>query len=127
MTMAPCPIWYGSKVFSALFVSFVFGWSVWNGATYYVDIFGKRFQKELEDLRAEVEKWQNSPSRSDPGISGTSTPYTKDKDIPRFDLETSDKATHRKSEPPTPYLGNLTKDKDIPKLELESSEKAKEE
>jgi hypothetical protein len=87
--MLPVPLWYDSKVLSAMFVSFVFGWSVWNGATYYVDIFGKRFQKELEDLRAEVEKWQNSPSRSERGTSGANTPY---QDIPKLDLENSEKA-----------------------------------
>lgn len=84
--MMPCPIWYNSKVYSAIFLSAVFGWSVWNGATYYVDIFGKRFQKELEDLRAEVEKWQNSPLRS-PGLSGTATPY---KEIPNLVLDNAE-------------------------------------
>lgn len=84
--MLPCPIWYQSKVYSAVFLSVVFGWSVWNGATYYVDIFGKRFQKELEDLRAEVEKWQNSPT------SGTNGTITPNREIPNFDLEQSDKA-----------------------------------
>ena len=59
----------------------VFGWSVWNGATYYVDIFGKRFQKELEDLRAQVEKWQNSPLG---GSSGMATPF---REIPNLDLD----------------------------------------
>jgi hypothetical protein len=63
----------------------VFGWSVWNGATYYVDIFGKRFQKELEDLRAEVERWQQSPLG---GASGNATPS---RDIPNLDLELLEK------------------------------------
>lgn len=79
--MLPCPIWYWSKVWSTVFLSMVFGWSVWNGATYYVDIFGKRFQKELEDLRAEVEKWQNSPTGA---LNGNTTPF---RDIPNLDLE----------------------------------------
>lgn len=39
----------------------VFTWSVYNGATYYIDVFGNRFQKELENMRSEVQKWQNSP------------------------------------------------------------------
>jgi len=39
----------------------VFCWSVYNGATYYIDVFGKRFQNELEAMRREVQKWQNSP------------------------------------------------------------------
>jgi hypothetical protein len=81
--MLPAPLWYSSRLYSAIFLSLVFGWSVWNGATYYVDIFGKRFQNELEELRAEVEKWQNSPLRSNGGISGESTPY---REIPNLDL-----------------------------------------
>ena len=84
--MLPCPIWYRSKVYSAMFLTFVFGWSVWNGATYYVDIFGKKFQKELEDLRAEVEKWQNSPTSATNGIG------TPNREIPSLDLEQSEKA-----------------------------------
>ena len=39
----------------------VFVWSIYNGATYYIDVFGKRFQKELEDLRKDVARWQTSP------------------------------------------------------------------
>ena len=88
ITMLPCPIWYSSKIFSTIFLSSVFGWSVWNGACYYVDFFGKRFQKELEDLRAEVEKWQHSPSAKTQPNSGTTTPY---REIPGLDLSMSDK------------------------------------
>jgi len=39
----------------------VFCWSIYNGATYYIDVFGKRFQNELEKMKREVQKWQNSP------------------------------------------------------------------
>ena len=42
----------------------VFGWSIYNGSTYYIDVFGKRFQKELEAMKAEVEKWQATPELS---------------------------------------------------------------
>ena len=85
--MIPTPLWFVSTLLSTLFIGAVFGWSIWNGATYYVDIFGKRFQKELEELRAQVEKWQNSPLRSDAN-SGTSTPY---REIPNLDLTSLDK------------------------------------
>src|SRR5690606_14731066 len=37
----------------------VFSWSIYNGSTYYIDVFGKRFQKELEEMKAEVLKWQS--------------------------------------------------------------------
>ena len=82
--MLPTPIWYGSRLWSAVFVSFVFGWSVWNGATYYIDIFGKRFQRELAELRAEVEKWQQSPLRVAEGTADQNTPS---KEIPALSLE----------------------------------------
>ncbi|KAK6208758.1 F-box protein [Colletotrichum tabaci] len=61
LTMLPCPIWFMSRYASAGFLTVVFTWSVYNGATYYIDVFGTRFQKELEVLRAEVRQWQNTP------------------------------------------------------------------
>ena len=60
-TMLPCPIWFWYRYASASFLMAVFCWSVYNGATYYIDVFGKRFQNELEAMKREVQKWQNSP------------------------------------------------------------------
>lgn len=60
-TMLPCPIWFWYRWASAGFLMAVFMWSVYNGATYYIDVFGTRFQKELEAMRKEVQKWQNTP------------------------------------------------------------------
>lgn len=39
----------------------VFTWSIYNGAVYYIDVFGTRFQKELDQLKKDVAKWQMSP------------------------------------------------------------------
>ncbi|KAI1126784.1 hypothetical protein F5Y10DRAFT_204799 [Nemania abortiva] len=61
LTMLPCSLWFYSRWASAGFLMFVFTWSVYNGSTYYIDVFGKRFQKELEAMKAEVAKWQSSP------------------------------------------------------------------
>ncbi|KAF5019734.1 hypothetical protein F66182_8239 [Fusarium sp. NRRL 66182] len=61
LTMLPCPLWFLSRWASALFLIVVFTWSIYNGATYYIDVFGVRFQKELEAMKAEVSQWQNSP------------------------------------------------------------------
>jgi len=44
----------------------VFCWSVYNGATYYIDVFGNRFHNELEAMKREVAKWQNSPDMTSP-------------------------------------------------------------
>ncbi|KAH7362925.1 hypothetical protein B0T11DRAFT_241844 [Plectosphaerella cucumerina] len=72
LTMLPCPIWFLSRHASAAFLLFVFVWSIYNGSTYYIDVFGKRFQSELDALKAEVTKWQNSPDL--PGHSPLATP-----------------------------------------------------
>ncbi|RSL91990.1 hypothetical protein CEP52_014078 [Fusarium oligoseptatum] len=61
LTMLPCPLWFLSRWASTAFLISVFTWSIYNGATYYIDVFGVRFQKELEAMKAEVIQWQNSP------------------------------------------------------------------
>jgi hypothetical protein len=61
LTMLPCPVWFWYRYASAGFLLAVFCWSVYNGATYYIDVHGKRFQNELEAMKREVQKWQNSP------------------------------------------------------------------
>ena len=61
LTMTPCPLWFWSRWASGIFLSVVFAYSVYNGAKFYIDIFGMRFQKELEQLRRDVAKWQSTP------------------------------------------------------------------
>jgi hypothetical protein len=61
LTMIPCPLWFWSRWASGIFLSAVFTYSIYNGATYYIDIFGMRFQKELEQLKKDVAKWQSTP------------------------------------------------------------------
>ncbi|KAI9888931.1 MAG: hypothetical protein M1814_006109 [Vezdaea aestivalis] len=58
ITMLPCPLWFWYRWLSAGFLLSVFVWSVYNGATYYIDVFGTRFQKELEALKKDMAKWQ---------------------------------------------------------------------
>lgn len=60
-SMLPCPIWFWYRWPSAAFLTSLFIWSIYNGATYYIDVFGKRFQKELEQMKKDVAKWQNTP------------------------------------------------------------------
>lgn len=70
LTMLPCPIWYRYKHLCAIFVTFIFSWSAYNGATYYIEVFGKRFEKEVKQLRSELNEMQ---SKLD---SKTTTPLT---------------------------------------------------
>lgn len=58
LTIIPCPIWFLSRWASGIFLLAVFTWSIYNGSTYYIDVFGKRFQRELEGMKLEVAKWQ---------------------------------------------------------------------
>lgn len=76
LTMIPCPLWFWYRWASAIFMVVVFVWSIHNGATYYIDVFGKRFQKELEQLKKDVAKWQSSPDYTTsplltPGLGAT--------------------------------------------------------
>lgn len=61
LTMTPCPLWFRSRWASGVFLAVLFAYCVYNGATYYIDIFGLRFQKELEQLKKDVAKWQKTP------------------------------------------------------------------
>jgi hypothetical protein len=72
LTMVPCPLWFWSRWASGAFLSAVFAWSVWNGATYYIDVFGTRFRRELEALKSDVARWQ-SVAQATPH-SGAGTP-----------------------------------------------------
>ncbi|KAI5302883.1 hypothetical protein KEM56_000249, partial [Ascosphaera pollenicola] len=59
VTILPCPLWFWYPYASTAFLSVVFTWGVYNGATFYIDVFGNRFRKELDQLKREVAKWQS--------------------------------------------------------------------
>ena len=93
-SMIPCPIWFWYRWASVAFILTLFIWSIWNGATYYIDVFGKRFQKELEQMRKDVAKWQASP---DVFTSPVMTPKaTEDGSLtPRESAQPSDAPRHK--------------------------------
>ncbi|KAL6449563.1 GPC1 Glycerophosphocholine acyltransferase 1 [Candida maltosa Xu316] len=63
LTMIPCPIWFKYKHACGVFVSFIFIWASYNGATYYIDVFGKRLEKEVDRLKREVENLQQEKEK----------------------------------------------------------------
>ncbi|KAJ5594094.1 uncharacterized protein N7459_000302 [Penicillium hispanicum] len=75
-TMIPCPIWFWSRWASGIYITALFVWSIHNGATYYIDVFGKRFQKELEQLKKDVARWQTSPEGANSPLIFPDTPGT---------------------------------------------------
>ncbi|CAK4031595.1 related to Integral membrane [Lecanosticta acicola] len=64
LTMLPCPLWFWYRYASATFMMMVFSWAAWNGATYYIDVFGRRVEKELDQLRKELARMAKSPEIS---------------------------------------------------------------
>jgi len=69
-------ILYDSSNWSFAFLMLIFGVSVWNGGGYYIEVFGRKFERELEALRKELAASQSSqystngsgtPSSSHPG------------------------------------------------------------
>ncbi|KAF4121777.1 Protein of unknown function (DUF2838) [Geosmithia morbida] len=78
LTMLPCPLWLKYRWASTAFMVVVFTWSIYNGSTYYIDVFGKRFQKELEAMKAEVSKWQSLAETDIDAQSPTMGPQSDD-------------------------------------------------
>ncbi|KAF9452013.1 hypothetical protein P691DRAFT_722759 [Macrolepiota fuliginosa MF-IS2] len=58
---------YKSPLYSAAFLLLIFAVSVWNGGGFYIEVFGRKFERELEALRKELAE---TTARS----SGASTP-----------------------------------------------------
>lgn len=77
-TMMLCPLWYASPILSGLFMTFIFFTASYNGATYYIEIFGKRFQKELLKLQEEVEKLNQAHNDLDLSVSPTNESSSSD-------------------------------------------------
>lgn len=100
LTMLPCPLWFKYKHLCGAFVLFIFAWSAYNGATYYIEVFGKRFEKEVATLKLEINDLQQQISRheaerSTPSFSPTLEPLPLEpmdelrllRDSPRFGAE----------------------------------------
>ncbi|KAL9113448.1 MAG: hypothetical protein Q9227_002489 [Pyrenula ochraceoflavens] len=116
LTMLPCPIWFWYRWPSALFLLLVFSWSVYNGATFYIDVFGTRFQKELEQVKKDVAKWQ---AGSEGGmVSAMGSPETKGKEkdgvehLPALDSNAALPPEGVKSEPNLVKKGSNTTGRD---------------
>ena len=86
LTIIPCPIWFWSRWASAVFLMVVFSWSVWNGANYYMDVFGKKFQKELEQMKKDMARAQGSPGSMTPLQDTTTIGEGKDSEIDKIPL-----------------------------------------
>ncbi|KAL0580891.1 hypothetical protein V5O48_001084 [Marasmius crinis-equi] len=62
---------YDSAFWSGVFLIAIFSVSVWNGGGYYIEVFGRKFERELEALRKELAESSRSSTGS---TSGRSSP-----------------------------------------------------
>lgn len=61
LTMTPCPLWFYNRWASAAFLMVVFTWATYNGATFYIDVFGRRMERELDAIKRDIARWQTMP------------------------------------------------------------------
>jgi len=85
---------YDSRFWSVVFILFIFGVSVWNGGGFYIEVFGRKFERELEALRKELAEATASRSGRDTpadmnltsDISVFGSPELPPVDLPPVDL-----------------------------------------
>ncbi|KAJ8589894.1 hypothetical protein M405DRAFT_737856 [Rhizopogon salebrosus TDB-379] len=66
---------YDSPRLSGAFLIIIFSVSVWNGGGFYIEVFGRKFERELEALRKEL---ADSSNNSNSSRSGRSSPTFTD-------------------------------------------------
>ncbi|AET37651.1 glycerophosphocholine acyltransferase Ecym_1423 [Eremothecium cymbalariae DBVPG len=54
-SMILCVVWFKHRIAAGMFLLFIFLCAGRNGASYYIDYYGKRFEKELNMLRMQVD------------------------------------------------------------------------
>ncbi|KAH3674831.1 hypothetical protein WICMUC_003034 [Wickerhamomyces mucosus] len=60
LTMSICPLFFAYKQLASLFITFIFLVATYNGATYYVDYYGRRLEKEVARLQKEISELQSA-------------------------------------------------------------------
>ncbi|KAL1411025.1 hypothetical protein Q8F55_001970 [Vanrija albida] len=75
--LLPATLLIHSQTATNIYLIIIFSSSIWNGATFYVEVFGRKFERELERLRKEMDALtaSNSSSTGNPTPSNPGTPY----------------------------------------------------
>ncbi|KAI1789008.1 hypothetical protein LXA43DRAFT_600403 [Ganoderma leucocontextum] len=61
-------ILYDSAFWSSAYILLLFAVSVWNGGGFYIEVFGRKFERELEALRKELAEVNARSERSSPTL-----------------------------------------------------------
>ncbi|RXW16000.1 hypothetical protein EST38_g9857 [Candolleomyces aberdarensis] len=90
---------YDSPTSSAIFLFVIFAVSVWNGGGFYIEVFGRKFEREVEALRKELAEATarlpgsaspNSVSRTNSEAGSTfASPNLRSSDLPDSDVDSS--------------------------------------
>jgi len=62
----PVFVLYDSPFWSGAYLLFILSVSVWNGGGFYIEVFGRKFERELEALRKELAEAQGKSQHSSP-------------------------------------------------------------
>ncbi|KAI0080689.1 hypothetical protein K474DRAFT_1589163 [Panus rudis PR-1116 ss-1] len=60
---------YDSSFWSGVFLLFIFSVSAWNGGGFYIEVFGRKFERELEALRKELAEATARSTHSSPTLA----------------------------------------------------------
>ncbi|GAW10392.1 integral to membrane protein [Lentinula edodes] len=101
-------ILYNSPFWSGAFLIAIFSVSVWNGGGFYIEVFGRKFERELEALRKELAEI----AQVKPGLNG---PSSKLDSFPDEDTMSSRSSSQDFRFPPQPVPSNMTLEGEMPK------------
>jgi hypothetical protein len=80
---------YDSPRWSGTFLILIFAVSVWNGGGFYIEVFGRKFERELEALRKELAENSSRSGRSSPSLteaeSLANSPCINEQPLPSLD------------------------------------------
>ncbi|KAH9034933.1 hypothetical protein EDB84DRAFT_1269713 [Lactarius hengduanensis] len=65
----PVFVLYYSPFWSGAYILFILSVSVWNGGGFYIEVFGRKFERELEALRKELAEAQSKSQHSSPTMA----------------------------------------------------------
>ncbi|KAI0311146.1 hypothetical protein OF83DRAFT_1177858 [Amylostereum chailletii] len=76
--LLPIFLLYDSLYWSAGYLLFIFAVAVWNGGGFYIEVFGRKFERELEVLRKELAEANARSPQCSPALTAddTSTPVS---------------------------------------------------
>ncbi|SCU84648.1 LAFA_0D11166g1_1 [Lachancea sp. 'fantastica'] len=75
-TMMLCGIWFHHRKAAAAFLMFIYLCAARNGATYYIDHYGKKFEKEVTKLKLEIQDLQQELDQKPGSVCNESEVHT---------------------------------------------------